>query len=65
MKITCPLRIGEDGNLVSVPVIPQNRCWFAARMVAVRRKYGLTIDWRQADALKCVLSACDSTEMVE
>ena len=41
----------------------KNRCWFAARVVAVRRKYGLTIDRREADALDRVLSACDSTEM--
>ena len=35
-----------------------NRCWFAARVVAVRRKYGLTIDQREADALERVLTAC-------
>ena len=43
---------------------PGNKCWFAARVVAVRRKYGLTIDRREADALARVLSACPSTEMV-
>ena len=41
-----------------------NKCWFAARVVDVRLKYGLTIDWREADALERVLSKCDSTEMV-
>ena len=41
-----------------------NRCWFAARVVAVRRKYGLTIDRREADALERVLSGCASTAMV-
>ena len=35
----------------------QNRCWFAARVVAVRRKYELTIDRREAGALERVLSA--------
>ena len=29
----------------------QNRCWFAARVIAVRQRYGLTIDRREADAL--------------
>ena len=41
-----------------------NDCWFAARIVEVRRKYSLTIDRREAEALERVLSACPSTEMV-
>ena len=41
-----------------------NECWFAARIVEVRRKYGLTIDRRESGALERVLSACPSTEMV-
>ena len=48
---------------------PQNKCWFASRvievrLIEVRRKYSLTIDRREADALDRVLSACNSTEMV-
>ncbi|MDE2807442.1 MAG: excalibur calcium-binding domain-containing protein [Gemmatimonadota bacterium] len=43
---------------------PENKCWFAARVVEVRRKYELTIDRREANALERVLSACTSTEMV-
>ena len=36
-----------------------NRCWFAGRVVAVKRKYGLTIDGREAQPLEGVLSgAC-------
>ena len=41
-----------------------NQCWYAERIVQVRLKYGLTIDQREADALKRVLSACESTTMV-
>ena len=41
-----------------------NRCWFAVRVVEVRRRYALTVDAREADALERVLSACASTEMV-
>ena len=41
-----------------------NQCWFAARIIKVRRKYGLTIDRREADALEQVLSSCPSTELV-
>ena len=41
-----------------------NRCWFAGRVVAVRRKYVLTVDAREAHALEGALSGCASTEMV-
>ena len=41
-----------------------NECWFAARIVEVRRKYRLTIDRREVETLERVLSACPSTEMV-
>ena len=41
-----------------------NRCWFANRVVEVRRKYDLTIDRREADALERVLSSCSSTEFI-
>ena len=41
----------------------RNRCWFADRVVAVRQKYGLTIDQREAAALDRVLSTCSSTEL--
>ena len=42
----------------------QNRCWFAARVIAVRQRYGLTIDQRGADALDRVLAGCASTELI-
>ena len=42
---------------------PMNKCWFAQRIVEVRRKYGLTIDRREAEALERILSACSSVEM--
>ncbi len=42
---------------------PMNRCWFANRVVEVRRKYGLTIDRREADVLERILSSCSSTEL--
>ena len=40
-----------------------NRCWFANRVLEVRRKYGLTIDRREAEALERVLSRCESIRM--
>ena len=41
----------------------QNRCWFAARVVEVRRKYGLTVDAREAGVLEQVLRACPTTRL--
>ena len=37
---------------------PQNRCWFARRVLEVRRKYELTIDRDEADALDTIFSGC-------
>ena len=42
----------------------QNRCWFAARVIAVRQRYGLSIDQREADALDQVLAGCASTALI-
>ena len=41
-----------------------NQCWYANRIVEIRRKYNLTIDRREAEILESVLSSCTSTEMV-
>ena len=41
-----------------------NACWFAGRAVAVKRKYALTVDQREARALEGVLAGCASTAMV-
>ena len=41
----------------------RNRCWFADRVLQVRRKYRLTIDRREATALERVLAGCDSTAL--
>ena len=42
----------------------RNACWFVNRTLEVRRKYGLSIDRREADAIERTLAACASTEMV-
>ncbi len=41
-----------------------NQCWFAARVVAVKRKYNLTVDRREAVALENIFSNCESTRLV-
>ena len=60
-------RCGGAGKCAHDPaewMPPMNRCWFAARVVDVKRKYRLTVDRREAGALHRVLSACDSTALV-
>ena len=42
----------------------RNACWFAQRTLEVRRKYGLSIDRREANAIERTLAGCASTEMV-
>ena len=42
-----------------------NRCWFAGRVVEVRRAYALTIDVREANALEAVLSNCSAPDVRE
>ena len=36
----------------------ENKCWFAWRVIDVRRAYDLTIDRREADALDAILAVC-------
>ena len=60
-------RCGAGGKCAHDPahwLPPMNRCWFAARVVDVKRKYRLTVDRREAGALHRVLSACASTALV-
>ena len=40
-----------------------NRCWFVNRVVAVKRRYGLSMDPREAQAALAVLTACPSFAM--
>ena len=41
---------------------PRNACWFAARVKAVKAKYGLTMDDRERQALEAVLAGCSPPE---
>ena len=41
----------------------RNRCWFAGRVLDVKRAYGLTVDRREAATLEHILSRCASTAM--
>ena len=42
---------------------PMNRCWFAARVINVKRAYGLTVDRRERDALARALAGCENTDI--
>ena len=54
---------GKCGYDAGEWVPPKNRCWFAARVVTVKRKYALTVDRREAAALQRILAGCGSTAM--
>ena len=41
-----------------------NRCWFVNRVVAVKRRYGLSMDPREAQAALAVLESCPSFAMI-
>ena len=43
---------------------PLNECWYVERVVQVRRKYLLTIDQAEAEAIDRVLASCESNYMV-
>ncbi len=54
---------GKSGRDASEWQPPRNRCWFAARVIAVRSAYSLTIDASEKAALSSILSQCDSTAL--
>ena len=54
-------KIGKD-VAEWTPVV--NARWFAARTLAVWRKYGLTIDRVEATAVERILTSCPSTDLV-
>ena len=53
----------KSGHAAVAWVPARNRCRFAARVVDVRRAYGLTIDRREAAALERILGGCESTAL--
>ena len=57
-------RYQKSGKDVAEWTPAVNTCWFAARTLAVRRKYRLTIDRAEAAAVERILTACPSTDLV-
>ena len=37
---------------------PLNRCWFVRTIIRIKRRYGLTVDRRERDALATVFGQC-------
>ena len=56
-------RYEKSGKDAAEWVPARNRCWFAARVVDVRRAYRLTIDRREAAVLDRILVGCESTAL--
>ena len=56
-------RYSKSGKDVAGWTPALNACWFVARTLEVRRKYGLMIDRREAVAVEAVLSGCEETSM--
>lgn len=42
----------------------KNKCWYANQVVEIKRKYGLSVDQAEANALIAVLSSCENTKMI-
>ena len=54
----------EKGAKDAAEWVPRrNACWFAGRVLAVKRAYRLTVDRREAAALERILGRCPSTAM--
>ena len=53
----------KSGKDAAEWVPDRNRCWFAARVLEVRRAYGLTIDRRESAALDRIFAPCESTAL--
>ena len=55
---------GKRGHDAAEWLPPMNKCWFATRVVDVKRKYRLTVDRREAAALARVLTGWGSTALI-
>lgn len=42
-----------------------NRCWYVGKYVEIKRKYGLSMDQAEADAVLAVYETCDSFDIMK
>ena len=57
-------RYQKSGHDASGWLPQKNKCWFANKVIAVKRAYNLTVDAKELVALKKVVSDCSSFEMI-
>lgn len=66
LTLAAPAVNRQKGARDAAEWLPEtNRCWFAGRVVEVRKAYALTIDRREAAALESVLSDCSAADVQE
>ena len=61
-------RLNRNEKIAKDPAewLPEhNRCWYVARYIEVKRKYGLSMDPAEAAAVRKVYESCASFEMVK
>ena len=64
LTLASPLLNRQKGDKDVAEWLPgRNACWFVSAVIDVRRKYSLTIDRLEADAIDRVLAACVSTSL--
>ena len=57
---------GDKGSDEAFDWMPEkNKRWFANRVVAVKAKYGMTVDREEAEALELVLADCASVKLIK
>ena len=56
-------RIAKNDRDAAGYLPPRNRCWFAARVLAVKTRWGLTVDRAEAVALIGAMEGCGLREM--
>ena len=54
-------RIAKSDKDAADYLPPHNRCWFAGRVLAVKSRWGLTVDAVEAGALIGALAGCDTS----
>ena len=57
-------RYQKSGHDASGWLPQKNKCWFANKVIAVKRAYNLTVDAKELVALKKVVSHCSSFSMI-
>ena len=65
MLILAPNKISpwKSGKDPGEWIPDRNQCWFAGRVLEVKRGYGLTVDRQEAAALERILRGCANTAM--